>query len=504
MQKKKILIVSLIMVLVVLTCGVAVMWSPKKTSNNKNDTKTLKYKELDVVATNEYYKTELKGINATLDGKEAYSLDYNLSLPCKNGGKLEKQKQLSGITVAGLLYGYPYVSPEELNVESEDEARLATQFAIWRLAQIKGVDDAKSLEYIFDMDNIKPKDRYEDYIDRVKAAAQVIVDKAIEKPYYTNPKFNIIDGAAKIVLINDKEMVVGPYLLAGEYYEVDSIQVSLEGAPEVAVLCDKDGNEKKAFNNNEEVYIKLTQDVGKCTFHLRADAEGGHYIAFSYGTGDEDDNKQNFCALERIEDKLSGIIEIQLPNVLQDEQSEDAGKLKIISVDEDQEAVIAGITYEILDEQMNVLQTFVSDENGELISDELAAGKYYFREISGPDNICIDSTEREFIIDESASVEVYVVRHYYARAKIQFGCTDMAGEPISGAVFEIYNLNNEMVTTVETDSDGIGLSDYILLGEYNYKCISAPDDVMVDDELYDFKLSVNKQILECWIEFEGK
>lgn len=502
-KKTKIAILSIVTLLLVISVTMIVLL-PSNKSNTKKHIKKFKYEETDLIATNGYYNAELKYIYATLDDKEAYSLDYNSAYPCKSGGELKRLDNLTGITVAGLLYGYPCVSAQELNVENDNEARMATQFAIWRLAPIEGVDDDKTEEYIFDMRNIKPNDGYEECIERIKVAAQSIVDKAIEKPYYANPKFNILGDNCKILLINDEEMLVGPYLLDGKHYEINNIEVSLVDAPNSAILCDKKGNEKNKFKNNEEVYIKLPQDVGKIEFELRVDTEGVHYVAFAYGTGIDDDNKQNFCQLESIEDELDAIMNVKLPDISEEYKEKVVGKLKIISIDENKEKTIAGIKYEILDENKQVIETLVSDSNGEILSKELTAGKYYFREIDGPAKIHIDSTEREFNIVDNDVVEVYTVMHYYSRAKIKFVCTDTNGKKVVGATFEIYNTNGEVVDVVETDNNGIGTSKYLLLGEYYYKCISASDKVIIDEEKYDFSLSKTKQILECWIEFEAK
>lgn len=502
-KRSKIVILSIVTFVLVISVAMIVL-VPSKKSNTKKHIKKFKYEETDLIANNEYYNAELKYIHATLDDKEAYSLDYNSAYPCKSGGELKRLDSLTGITVAGLLYGYPCVSAQELNVENDNEARMATQFAIWRLAPIEGVDDDKTEEYIFDMRNIKPNDGYEECIERIKVAAQSIVDKATEKPYYANPKFNIIGDESKIVLINNEEMVVGPFLLSGKHYEINNVEVSLVDVPNSAILCDKKGNEKNRFKNNEEVYIKLPQDVGEIEFELQVDTEGVHYVAFAYGTGIDDDNKQNFCQLESIEDELDATMTVKLPDVSKEYKEKVVGKLKIVSIDENKEKTIAGIKYEILDENKQVIETLVSDSNGEILSKDLPAGKYYFREIDGPAKIHLDSTEREFNIVDNDVVEAYTVMHYYSRAKIKFGCTDTNGEKVVGATFEIYNKDGEVIDVVETDDNGIGTSKYLLLGEYYYKCISASDKVIIDEEKYDFSLSKTKQILECWIEFESK
>ena len=589
-KKKNIFIVSIIFVLIVFVLVVLSARNKNSSINDKEEitddnSKVFNYIENEVIASNGYYQVELKDCKATLGDSLAYSIDYNSELPCANGEQLKKLESLSNITTAGLLYGYPNVSIENLGVENEQEARLATQFAIWRLSQAEGVDDAKTFEYIFDMDNLKPYDFYEDNLDRVKSAAQKIVESAIVNPYYANPNFDIENADCKIRLLDDNLMIVGPFALSGRGYKVTNIKVTLEGAPEHTLLCDADGKNKTEFSNEDNVYIKLPQNVGEVEFKLRVDTEGFHCAGLVYGTGIDGDMKQNFCVLERYDDELDAIMDIELPKLvgaikvnisdnknknlsgikikLKDIQGNELkvletdkngivlfkellvgeyiieqvcddetyvfmdipvktmvqynvvvelvlenllieGRLKVISVGEDRETPISGITYEILDENKNVIETIVSDEDGVILSKELEKGTYFFREIAGPEEVHIDSVERMFEICDANTVEVYTVMHYYAKGKIQFGCTDENGNSIRDIVYAIYNEKGELVDTLTTDLDGMATSKYLLLGDYYYKCLSVPDGIVLDDIKYDFNLSKKMQILECWIQFEKK
>ena len=101
---------------------------------------TFSYKRIEMVATNEYYNSRNLFFSEAYVGQNtAYCLDYGIPLPVSSGGTVRYIRQLSGITTAGLLYGYPYVSAASLGVNSNEEARFATQLAIWRLSQATGV-----------------------------------------------------------------------------------------------------------------------------------------------------------------------------------------------------------------------------------------------------------------------------------------------------------------------------------------------------------------------------
>ena len=234
MMKNKIkLIIGIVILLVVLiigtVSGIFIINSGKNKDDNdipsENDKKFIFVEDV-LIGTNEYYNIPLKYVDISLDDTIAYSLDYNFNIPCKSGKWLTKIGSLSGFTTAVLIYGYPNVTVEELGVDNEKEAIMATQFAIWRLAQADGVDDAKDTDYIFDISNIKAADGYEKFIERVKAAAQKIINKAIEEPYYANPTLEINSQDSKITLFDDEKMIVGPFEIKANGYDVSNIKVS--------------------------------------------------------------------------------------------------------------------------------------------------------------------------------------------------------------------------------------------------------------------------------------
>lgn len=585
-KRKLIIIISIIVIALATTAGALFLFKgkdkqPQEESENHN--KVFNYYETDLLATNEYYKTELKCTKATLNEDIAYSLDYGADLPCENGAELSRKKAVSGIVAAGLRYGYPNVSAEELGAESDEEARMATQFAVWRLAQATGVEESIKTESIFDMDNLKSADGYEERLKRIKLIAQNIVDEALGDPYYANPTLNIVSKDSKISIINDEEMKIGPFKIDGFGLEVTNLKVSLLNPPESYVFCDADGNEKTEFKTQEDIYIRLPQNTGAVTCTLRVDIEGYHNAGVMYGTEDDSDNKQNFCVLETYEDKLTAEMDLSIPELtggievtvldnydaplaglnvrLKDEagnelnilETDENGKvmfdklivgtyfvtlieelngyimpdipiestvcyneinnltfenvlieggLKVISVDDTQEKYLAGIIYEVLDEDKNPIATIVSDENGVAIADKLTKGVYYFREISGPANIGIDSTEHKFEIEEHNVIEVYTVMHYYAQGKIRFTVTDESNKPLEGVKIQILDEEYNVVDTILTDKDGKASSAWLLLGNYYYRQNDVPDGIVIDTTVYEFKLTKHWQVIEEEVECE--
>lgn len=75
---------------------------------------------------------------------------------------------------------------------------------------------------------------------------------------------------------------------------------------------------------------------------------------------------------------------------------ENTVKVKIVKRDEKGDP-IANITYQIMNEKKEVVDTIVTNIAGIARSKVLPYGKYFYRETEAPANVIIDATEHEFI-----------------------------------------------------------------------------------------------------------
>ena len=80
------------------------------------------------------------------------------------------------------------------------------------------------------------------------------------------------------------------------------------------------------------------------------------------------------------------------------------GALKIIKLEKGTKTPIEGVTFEILDENKNVVDTIVTNKDGIAEKQDLIVGKYYYREISAPDKYIVDSKEKSFTLGENGEI----------------------------------------------------------------------------------------------------
>ena len=80
------------------------------------------------------------------------------------------------------------------------------------------------------------------------------------------------------------------------------------------------------------------------------------------------------------------------------------GALKIIKLEKETKTPIEGVTFEILDENKNVVDTIVTNKDGIAKKQDLIVGKYYYREISAPDKYIVDSKEKSFKLTDNGEI----------------------------------------------------------------------------------------------------
>lgn len=192
------------------------------------------------------------------------------------------------------------------------------------------------------------------------------------------------------------------------------------------------------------------------------------------------------------------------------------GQAKIIKVDsENEEIKIEGVKFNVLDEDGNILETIVTDENGEAVTSEYVIRDYdtiYLQEI--------ETNEKYVLNDELIKVELtanevqsITVENEKIKGQIQIIKTsaddnnvtgEKAGTPLEGVEFEIYDSEGNLLETVTTDEEGIALTSLLEKGEYKVKEISTNEWYYLNEETYTANIEENNQIVSLNITNESK
>lgn len=426
------------------------------------------YTQGEMIFKNTFYTTSnVSYFRGRVGNHVGYCLDIGIPLPVQSGGTLKLiDRKVSTFTTSVLYYGYPNRTAAQIGVNSDNEAELATQIAVWTVAKAGG-DSVKTTQN-FAFNDLVAKTGHEEAAERVKNAARRIVEQANASPYYPNPTFNILSSSAKLV-IKDDYMMAGPYVLSIAGFNATTANVSLVNAPKSAVLCDANGNAKTTFANGESVYVKLAKSEAGSTLTIKAVANGSIKVAKIYGTGN-DDARQDFIILKEDPISKEASVNFKWDTV--------KGKINLYKVDQYNNR-IANVKFELKDSSNKVVATGTTDANGFIEFANLSLGEYTLTEVSAPAGYEKATEPYKVTVSNSAAtpVSVTVKNRKIGKAKIEVLKYDRddKSKVLSGALFNLLDSNDKVIyENQKTDANGKVVFDNLDAGTYKVLEVQAP------------------------------
>ena len=181
------------------------------------------------------------------------------------------------------------------------------------------------------------------------------------------------------------------------------------------------------------------------------------------------------------------------------------GRIKVIKVDaENNEVKLQGVKFNVLDENNNVLETIVTDENGEATTLEYAVRDFKKLKIQETETL------QEYVLnDEIQTIELkenqitnIKFENRKIRGNVELTKTDNDGNKLTGCKFNIYkdsNNNNtfdkddELIGELEEKEIGKYSIEQLLYGKYFIKEMVAPDGYVKSNETIEVMISKDKE-----------
>ena len=146
-----------------------------------------------------------------------------------------------------------------------------------------------------------------------------------------------------------------------------------------------------------------------------------------------------------------------------------------------------------------------TDSNGYAKISNLYLGDYYIKELATDDKYVLDAELYYVSLKYQDQYTATIVYEFNIENKIKRGNlivlkTDAdTSEALSGAVFSIYNINDELIYTGTTDEFGkLEITD-LKYGEYYLVEEQAPEGYVLNNEKYYFEISENDSVIEITI-----
>ena len=163
---------------------------------------------------------------------------------------------------------------------------------------------------------------------------------------------------------------------------------------------------------------------------------------------------------------------------------------------------IQGVKFVVYDSSMTPIGEYESDDQGYVhLNKTLEDGKYYVREIVAAEGYILDNKVKSFTVlaGDTAMIEwentselgqIQVIKTSKGYSSVN-GLP--AGTPLSGAIFAVYDKQNNVVDKFQTNENGIGSSKKLPLGIYTVKEVQAPANY-----------GLNPTVFTADIEFAGQ
>lgn len=259
-----------------------------------------------------------------------------------------------------IINGYPYKNPNELGVDTKEEAYTATKQAIYCYLYGRGIEN-----YAPNGDN--GVNTYN--------ALNLILQNSIKEE--SNPMANIVD-----IITNDKDwkeddinsMYVSKTYTIKENTLIKNYSISGEKLPEGALIVDEKNNIKSIFEKDEnfKVLIPIYSLKNNGNFILRVEAQM--------------DTKPIILGKSMVEGAqnyaLTGYFYENVKCEYSENFQENNTKIKIYKKDKENNKELQGVEFKILDEYGNIVfSNLVTNEKGEIVIEKVMPGKYFLQEV---------------------------------------------------------------------------------------------------------------------------
>ena len=180
------------------------------------------------------------------------------------------------------------------------------------------------------------------------------------------------------------------------------------------------------------------------------------------------------------------------------------GQLRVIKVDlDDNEVLLEGVKFDIVDEKGNVVDTVVTDENGEATTKMLPSVDKKYTAIekeTRKEYVLTDETQTvELTEDEITSIqfENEKIKGYLEITKVD----NKTKDTLKDATFGIYDMDNNEIAKITTDETGKAKSELIPYGKYYAKeLVTGSVYYLLNENTFEFEIVKNHETVPLTID----
>ncbi|MFC9524477.1 collagen binding domain-containing protein [Bacillus cereus] len=195
----------------------------------------------------------------------------------------------------------------------------------------------------------------------------------------------------------------------------------------------------------------------------------------------------------------TNVIELVMKNT----KKVETGQFKLLKKDSESGQLLPGAKFDVVDKDGKVVETIITDDKGEALSEQLPVGTYTLKEVEAPKGYELSSSSVSVDVEANKVVTVDVLnKKIPEKVTGQFEIVKVDAEDktkvLSDAEFEVYK-DGKKVDTLRTDKTGKVISQKLEPGTYTLKETKAPQGYKLLKEEIEVVVEANK-VVEVQVE----
>ena len=301
-----------------------------------------------------------------------------------------------------IINGYPYKTIQELGVANKEEAFTATKQAIYCYIHGNNPDDYGAIGEAGErtLNAMKKIINDAQNSSETKISSTITINKNMEEWKQDE---------------NEKNYLSKTYIIsAGATVEKYKIIITKENGQDLGgiKLTDINNQEKTEFAPNEKfkilIPIKNMTEAGSFNIQVEAKVKTKPVL---YGTAPNSGYQDYALTAATYEDGIGRV---------QDEYTKNETKIIIIKKDQEEEIVLEGVEFELLNEKKETVYTGLkTNSEGKIVVENLVPGVYYLRETKAIDGYKANYEDIELKIELNEEIMITVNNSKEEKPKVE-------------------------------------------------------------------------------------
>lgn len=371
--------------------------------------------------------------------------------------------------------GYPFVTPQELGVETDEDAYLATKQAAYMI--IRGKDASQVDQYyrvgqteINEQSLADITRRGEKVISAIKKLVQKGNNGDEQMPKQSISKIDSVFGQDEKSEYYSEKMKINE-VGGNSIYTITGI----ENAPEGTFIADMEGNPITNIREGQSFKVMVLKEKIDKNYNIRVNYSIDIQDYPVYYAKSKVSGMQNYVVIaekNEIQDGYFGTALIA-----------NRSNIEIAKIDEESKEAIGGAEFNIKYENGENLGNFKTDDYGKIKLNDIKQGKLIITEISTLDEYELKEDPIEVVVEYGSTYNLEITnKHKKGSLEILKFDSEDNTKLLEGTEFDLIDSDGNVYKHMITDKNGKAFVEDVNIGEYTLRETKAAEGYKIGAE----------------------